>query len=234
MNEIRSRLWVAGILVGLAVVVALVIVLLEFGRKNPSPPSLADHPNPAIPGTLAYSDRDGRLWIVEASGASRQRLRCETHIDWVSWIDAETIGYASSRGGRGPSWIAVTLETGETEDRGEAFFRSAPLPTRADGAYVEIDGDGTVSIVEDGQRSVLYEEDYPDGYRPHPIAWSPDGEWLLLQYWLPRGEGAELWIVAADGTVSGTIASDVRGSSLLASWWIDGFGSTPDIGPDSN
>ena len=45
----RQRAYVAGILGGVAALLVLVVVVLQFGRYDPSPPSLQENPNPAIP-----------------------------------------------------------------------------------------------------------------------------------------------------------------------------------------
>ena len=45
----KARLYVASVLAGLALLVIMVVVVLNYGRHDPSPPSLRDHPNPAIP-----------------------------------------------------------------------------------------------------------------------------------------------------------------------------------------
>lgn len=232
MNGIRARLWVAGVLGGLAVIAVLALLVFELGRKDPTPPSLRGNPNPAIPGRIVYADRDACIWVAEASGASRRSVACTNFPEWVSWVDADTIGYASFAEPGRTQWTEVDLDTGERRDLGAITeWPRDPSPTRPDGVIVRVDfDDGTVYRIEGAEQTVLYSASYPDGYAPRALSWSPDYRWLLLQYWSPRGEGAELWIVAEDGSFAGTIATGVWGSIIPASWWIEGAGFTPETG----
>lgn len=230
MSALKARLWVAGTLGGLAVVVVLALLVLQLGRKDPSPPSLRDNPNPAIAGRLVYIGNDNCIWVAEASGTARERVTCTNFPDWVSWVDADTIGFASFAEPGRTRWMEIDLETGESHDRGViTALPPDPGPARPDGVAVNIDyGDGTVYRVEGAEQTVLYAADYPEGHAPRALFWSPDGKWLMLQYWPPRADGSELWIVAEDGSFAGTIATGVRGSIIPVSWWIDGIGSAPE------
>lgn len=234
MSETKSRLWVAGTLGAFAVLAVLALMLLQYGRKDPSPPSLRDRPNPAIAGRIVYVDDDWCVWIIEASGASREQLGCTDFTEWVSWVDADTIGYANYAEPGQAHWFEVDIATKEVRDVGTiADWPREPSATRPDGVTVHIDyGDGTVYRVDGLERTVLYAADYPDGYAPRALFWSPDGRWLVLQYWPPRADGAEIWIVAEDGSFAGTLATGVRNSVLPASWWMDGLGFAPDTGID--
>mgnify|MGYP003379564532 CR=1 FL=1 len=54
----KTRLYVAAVLGGLALLIAVALVVFAFGRHNPSPPSLQDNPRPEIPGQILYLDQD--------------------------------------------------------------------------------------------------------------------------------------------------------------------------------
>ncbi|GAB4326082.1 MAG: hypothetical protein Kow0010_09000 [Dehalococcoidia bacterium] len=232
MSGVRARLWVAGVLGALAVLVVLALLVLQLGRKDPSPPSLRDNPNPAIPGRIAYIDSESCIWVAEASGATRKKVACSDFPDWVSWVDADTVGFASYAEPGRTHWFEVDIGTGDVRDLGVINqWPREPSLTRPDGVTVRIDyDDGTVYRVEGTERTVMYSANYPDGHVPRAMFWSPDGRWLVLQYWAPRANGAEVWIVAEDGTAAGTLATGVWGSANPVSWWIDGLGFTPDTG----
>ena len=237
MIDRTTRFWIAGIIAGLGLMAALAFVLLGPGRFDPSPPSLADNPDPAIPGQIAYLGWDNRcVRLVDASGANDRELSCPSgYYDFVAFLDARTVAVAGYKGERNPAWIAIDIETAKQTELGthpapEPFF---PDPTL--GERVRVDDDGDVLAVEpDGSTRVIYEASYPEYYRPTPITLSPDGEWLLLQYSGPRANGIELWIVAMDGHMAGTVTDDATWGSIAASWWIDGFGAAPQIdAPDA-
>jgi hypothetical protein len=218
---VRPRLYTAAIFAGVAAVLVLAVVVFVAGRFDPSPPSLRDHPVAGIPGEILYVDGDGCIVRAQASGERRERVTCVGEaLSLVSWVDADTIGYAVAR--PGPSWIELDLATGE-ERTSDAFARPEPPgPVSPLGERIDIADDGSVYRLSGGERTKIFDFDGPKHQRPWLVTWSPDGEWVLLRY------KDELWIVSRDGTIQGTLAT-TRPWPQEASWWIDGHGYRPAV-----
>lgn len=237
----KTRLYVAGVLGGLAVLAVVGVLIFQFGRHDPSPPSLIDNPNRAIPGELLFQDEDGCFTRAAASGAAREEeVYCAAGPNFggpgAVWVDANTIAFVSynvvaSPDGKGqPTLVEVDLATGKSTDTGRNVLPGLGGPfsaTNVHGESVQSDQDGTVYLVKDGKRSEIASFDVPEYGGPQPLIWSPDGEWILLSYYPRRANGAELWLLSRDGQTAGTIASDVRFPA--ASWRIDGVGITPEL-----
>ncbi|HET7737767.1 MAG TPA: hypothetical protein VFK32_04265 [Tepidiformaceae bacterium] len=221
----RDRLWVAGVIGGLAAMVVLAAVVLKFGIKDPSPPSLVDDPNPEIPGQIAYIARDVCIRLVEASGSQPREVTClspNTGIGGLIWLDERHIAVAAF-GQSGIEWTSVDVSNGDR----------APVPSptpggaldnmvspRGEELFIEWDS-GDVFRLEGGDRIRIFDFDGPDNWAPEYVTWSPDGEWVLLRY----GEKGELWIVRRDGSFAGTLTDDVSYGG--ATWWIDGLDPLP-------
>jgi len=227
----KTRIYVTGVLGGLAVLLVLAVVVVQFGRNNPSPPSLIENPNPAIPGELLYQNEDGCIMRAAASGASREEVWCTGERfggGGVTWVDSDTIAYVSHEKGRGALY-EVDLNT--REERVSSSVVTGPQygpggPRGPDGETITVDQDGTVHLVKGGTRTEIADFDGTGHNFPNATLWSPDGQWILLQYYPPRGNnGYELWVLSRDGKTSGTIAKDVQGFGT--SWRIDGVGITP-------
>ncbi|MBA4182087.1 MAG: hypothetical protein C0506_15990, partial [Anaerolinea sp.] len=60
---------------------------------------------------------------------------------------------------------------------------------------------------------------------PQFLTWSPDGEWVMLTFWSDGKPGQELWILARDGSIAGTLAT--AGYNANPSWYIEGKGVLP-------
>lgn len=225
-----SRLAVAAALAGLAVVVGLVVVVLQFGQKDPSPPSLASHPQAAIPGEVLYL-RGDCIVRATASGSARSDVACPGAAAYVSWVDAATARYWRFDP-FGLFVVDIDLATGgetvgvQSRDERTAGQPSAVLSPR--GEYVTVGDDGSVYHLPSGQSSrgkiKIFDFDGPSNRRPEFLTWSPDGEWVLLYYPGRDFDRGELWIVRRDGTLKGTLATGV---SRSASWWIEGAGFLP-------
>jgi hypothetical protein len=217
----RTRLTVAAVFAGVAVVLVLVVVVVLAGRFDPSPPSLTRHPVPAIPGEIVYVDEDGCIIRARASGESRERVTCVGHgVGAVSWIDADTIGYAIYRPGQ--TWTELDLRTGQ-----ETVTNAVPRPqppdfTSVKGERVDFDSEGSLYRINGTERTKILDFDGPEYQRPYLVTWSPDGDWLLLRY------KDELWIISRDGSVQGTLAK-TRSWGNGTSWWIDGHGALPRV-----
>lgn len=122
-HGVRQRLYVAGVVAGLAAVAALVLLILRFGERGASPPSLQAHPNPEIPGRIAYVNPQHCIVLIDAAGTSREELYCIGGPPLVvSWLDARTVAFGE---GFGPdvSLTAVDVETRTTRPAG---FSSTP------------------------------------------------------------------------------------------------------------
>jgi hypothetical protein len=222
---VRNRLYVGLVLAGLVAMALLVVLVLRLGQHDPSPPSLRDHPRTEIPGKIVYVAENGCIMTTAASGSSHEEVLCPADVSWVTWVDTSTIAYLSFYSGV-PRWNVVDLATrrettGATADSSKYPFYPQSDPVSPRGERVSFDNEGSV-YVSDGQRAKVFAFDGPSGERPSFVTWSPDGEWILLQYY--REE--ELWIVRRDGSLAGTLAGDARGP---ASWWIDGVGFLPKV-----
>ena len=216
----KTRLYVAAVFAGVIAVALLAVLVLGFGRFDPSPPSLAKNPVADIPGEILYIDEDDCIVRARASGERREQIRCAgPSINVVSWIDASTIGYATFGPGR-PVWTELSLTTGRTTSSERFPQRQPPDQLSPRGERIDYDRDGSIYRVSDGERAKIVDFDSRNHERPSLVTWSPDGEWLLLRY------KDELWIVKRDGSVRGTLAK-TRPWPQEASWWIDGHGYLP-------
>ena len=53
-DSLNARLYVAAVIGGLLALAITIVLVFQFGRHDPSPPSLTDNPNAAIPGKILY------------------------------------------------------------------------------------------------------------------------------------------------------------------------------------
>lgn len=237
----RERLIPALALGGLIAVIAVALVVFQFGRKNPSPDSLEDTPIPAIPGEILFRNGDNCVVRADASGATREEVYCgypeavsQKSFGTVIWIDENTIGFptVSETDTTRIDIVEVNLETKEETVRrnvasAQSLYREAAVSP--DGERAEVLEDGKLVYTVSGERTEIADFDL-ESYQLWPVVWSPDSQWLVLSYQHPHGDGRELWIVSRDGTVQGTL---VTGSSWQtspageASWLISGVGITP-------
>ncbi|MCC7363483.1 MAG: hypothetical protein IT303_03855 [Dehalococcoidia bacterium] len=230
MSRASQRLWAAAILGGVLAMIVLVVVVIQFGRKDPSPPSLQDNPELAITGRIAYVNQDNCIVIAEASGASREEVYCQPQLEALTWVDADTLAFISFTPVERPAWVLLDLATRTTTRLGGVVnYGHLSAETSVNGEFASIN-EGEVLVAKDGQVRTIAEFDIPEYHWPQFLTWSPDGEWILLAYYGPRSEygQGELWIIRRDGSVRGTIATDYRGySNLSASWYIEGRGYLP-------
>lgn len=225
----KDRLVVAAVFVTIAVMGLGAVVVFQYGRHHPSPPSLEAEPNAAIPGRIAFVNDDRCVVVAEASGESREEVYCSDSIAWVSWIDENTLAVASYAPGR-ENVTEIDLATGKTRETEQPrrFKASSPESVHAEVAGIEYPG--KVSVSSEGRRRVIATFDVPENRSPDFVTWSPDGEWLLLQYTAPKASASELWIVSREGATKGTLAKDALGwGPQIVSWWIDGSGYLPEL-----
>ncbi len=239
----RERIIAGGALAGLLALVAVALVVFQFGRNNPSPPSLIDNPNPAIPGEILYRNGDNCVVRATASGTTRAEVYCgdPTSIPngaaGVLWVDEQTIGfvsYSKTDSGRADlvevdlATKTETLRTGAVE-ASLAWDQGAISLT---GDKATMDEDGTLVITREGVRTEVTKFDVDDAYRLVPTGWSPDGQWLVISYSPPRDRGPKIWIVSRDGQTRGTLVRDTNwrySPSGRVSWLIPGVGVYPEI-----
>ncbi len=229
----KERIVVGSAVGGMAILVAVALVVFQFGRTNPSPPSLIDSPNPAIPGELLFRDEDECIVRAAASGASREQVYCGMPpnllgVDRVVWVDANTIGFTAYTS---TSQMLVNVDLATKQVVGEQPIATGKdisflNLTARDGSTVSIDDGGVVVVTKGGQRTEAWDTGM-ETWRVQPLLWSPDSQWIVLFYSPPRGDESELWLIKRDGSVRGTIATDVGGQSI--SWRIDGVGITPEL-----
>lgn len=233
----KTRLYAAGILGGLAVLLVTVLAVFAFGRSSPSPPSLEKHPNPAIPGELLYVNSDSCFVQASASGASRTTRACiarfsgSPQLYWLAGGTAAILRFDS----RGSVLWEVDLDTGAERDTGRVlaadYWKPGPGGIGGgnyapDGTYAVAEQDGGLFVIESGVRRRIASFDVPDYNQPSVMGWSPDSQWIVLSYYPRRADGPELWIVSRDGNTRGTIAKDLA-SGGNAAWRIDGLGTQP-------
>jgi hypothetical protein len=242
----RTRLYVASIFGALALLAVTLVVVIAFGRHNPSPPLLKDNPRPEIPGRILYEGRDGCFVVAQASGAGEEHFGCAIKSGPIGsefwWTDDNTVQWVHRTGPTDGKIIETNIQTGELRDTGETF--SGPeFPTQGqprfpgqfdciegpDGTFGCINEDGSLTFAKGDQVTTVAEFDLPEYNRPHMKGWSPDGQWVVLEYYPQRADGPELWIVSRDGSVRGTLATDV--SFTRIAWRIDGVGTWPPV-PD--
>ena len=233
----KTRLYAAGILAGLAALIVVAVVVFAFGRNNPSPPSLERNPNPAIPGELLFINSDSCFVQAEASGRSRKTRAClpeffaTPQLYWVADDAAQVVRF-DQRGG--VLW-EVDLTTGAQRDTGKVvsvdIWKAGPGGIGGgnyapDGTYAVAEHGGGLFLIEDGVRRQIASFDVPEYSQPQVIVWSPDSQWIVLQYYPQRADGPELWIVSRDGKTRGTVSKDVTNSSGVA-WRMAGLPTQP-------
>lgn len=234
----KLRLYAAGVLGGLAVLIVAALLIFAFGRHDPSPPSLQDKPNPAIPGELLFVDSKSCFVQASASGESRRTRACvpeyfaSPQLYWTS-DDVASVVRFDSRGG--VVW-EVDLNTGAQRDTGRIvsvdILKPGPGGTGGgnyapDGAYAFADQNGDLFVIENGVRTKIASFDVPEYNPPQVLIWSPDSQWMVLQFYPRNSDGPQLWIVSRDGKTKGTIAEDVRQSGVA--WRMAGLQTQPSL-----
>lgn len=229
----RQRLFVAGVFASFAVLLLLSVVIFQFGRRNPSPPSLQDHPNPAIPGEVIYLATNSCITRIYASGANKQEIVCPGRVDYLARLDERAIVYGFYFPAGGPA-TQRDLVTGQ-EAVLDATMNPDRLFTPHTGAdqrsvldeFITVDPDGSVyrsNSTEPG-RTRIFDCDCSNYRSPQFLTWSPDGQWVMVTYWKNDNPQQQLWIIARDGSFAGTLAA--AGHNANASWFIEGKGVLP-------
>lgn len=224
-----------GITVAVVVVTAAVVTVALVGYVPlPAMSSLADHPDPRIPGTVAYVHGDGDracLAIVPAGGGDPFDLRCGLStpeaLAWTSDGDLAVWGWGGEGRYEVPGLTVVDAVTGEPREHvdGEAPLSwAADRRIRADGAQLLVDpsSDGTAELwlrQPEGDEVRLLRLEGPRDYGIASAQWSPDGAWVLATD--TRGR---LFLVAADGDPGPRLLAELGGRDApwtLPAWWMD-------------
>lgn len=188
----RSRRPVIAAALAAVIVVAAFGGIVLFGRLSvPSYPSLADHPDPGIPGTIAFwsTGRSPCLSLVPARGGQVRELWCKEHAgtsrpEWTADGNLVIRTYSVT----GPEHLTIDGATGEVLERRAGSYDEHHQPAVADAR-----GDGTRAVVDDTEGEVTLSLVPPSG-RPRPLLvahgprdyafsdtrWSSDGNWLLV------------------------------------------------------
>ena len=211
--------------VAAAVVAALSLTTLYAGgwTMERGYRSLAQHPDPAIPGTVFFLRTDansGCLWKVPASGGAEARLWCTTegypnNLGYQQATGRVLIEVGWNAGNTGAIWVDPTsgAQLRRVDDIGTLATGSLlPLPgsnaTRSpDGAWLTVDvqrtthwlafiARNTISATAPAGSTwtVAQAAGRPDHALDPPI-WSPDGQWVLV-----IDNRSRVLIVAAEGS----------------------------------
>jgi hypothetical protein len=194
MSDERRR---PGALIAAAalVVVAVFAGVLFLGVVPPPAfPALADEPDPAIAGTVAYWEAEDRscLLVVEAAGGTPRRLRCDDRSSaaGLEWTDEGTLvveRYVDS----GEERLTIDAGTGEVLDQRITPISPSPpveepddRSIRADGTRVVTDGADGIALLRlvppSGRPRTLLEVTGPRDYAFWQAEWSPDQRWILV------------------------------------------------------
>lgn len=220
-HERRVTLAIVGC-VNIAIIVVIAIVAMGLNRV-PSFVSLADHPDAARRGTVAYVRRDGRdgwcVVVADASGAPRKDLLCNTGrfgTPRLSWnpdnrlrVDRYDYSRSSTKTTTLIDPVSGTMTDTTTEESDWRDYDLArPESTAPDGTRIRTsDTDGAVRIdlvARDGSVTTLLRATGPRDYRIRDAVWAPDGTWLLVQ-----DSDGRLLVVPRDGSAPGVLATNL-------------------------
>jgi hypothetical protein len=222
---------VVAVSASVVVIIAVLVVVLVFGViPLPDYPSLADHPDASIPGSVAFITEGDPpcLGVVSASGGPSTELRCGVvemgTLGWTSDGLIITIDFSSST----PLYLLVDPASGEIVDTVPADVNE-PKPlvwesqsTRADGAVLLTDGargTTTVKVRLPNQDPVpILTADGPHDYSFTTATWSPDGQWVLVV----DSEGRIL-VVGENGTPTARVLVQSASPWMNATWYIPGY-----------
>ncbi|NOY56299.1 MAG: hypothetical protein GXP34_09995 [Actinobacteria bacterium] len=216
-------------------VLALVLtVVLVFGViPFPEYPSLAEHPDPSIPGTVVFTFGDDPpcLEVVPAAGGVPRELRCDRNIagNGLAWTsDGLIVTFDTST--YPPQYALIDPESDQVVERIDAgptagpdlLFPKPDIARRSDGTVLTADRStrgATLMIQEPNKESrLLLEVRGPRNYRFEMVRWSPDGNWVLA-----IDSEERLLIVRATGDPEPRILAEGVARWMPAAWYIPGF-----------
>lgn len=229
----RAAIAIAG--AGAVVAVTITIIVVVGLVPLPAMPSLAQAPDPAVPGTVAFVQGDWEeacLATVPASGGRATTVRCSVEVPealaWTTEGDLAMTVWGEPFGvGDGPTVVVVDPVTGDEVDRltPAASTRWAEdRLVRDDGARLLVapsrGGEVTLRVrAADGAITDLVHLTGPRDYGVVSAQWSPDGRWVLAAD--TRGR---LFLLGADGVPGPRLLVDAGGRDtpvVLPAWWID-------------
>lgn len=224
-------------IVGAVLVLMLVtVIILVFGIiPLPEFASLADQPDPSIPGTVAYVgvDEDSCLLTVPASGGEPHEVWCgREFVEFPAWSPEGLL--VLTDWSAEPTYLLIDPVTGTEVDRvpvGDPGAEGEPPPRRlderrerADGAVVRTDGrsNGEAAVVvrflDGSEQTIVSVKDTAADYYFYEAQWSPDGEWVLV-----TDNAGRLLIVGADGTPGARVLIEgLQDWGAQATWYIPG------------
>lgn len=225
----RSRGKPAG-LAAAGVALAVPIAIWAFGiAPLPDYASLADDPDPSIPGRIAFVRLGERtcLHVVPAGGGQARGLQCSDEESWgrgqVAWFGGPIRWTRDGRivvqafGPAGSEAIVIDPQSGRVLERilVEEPLAERPLPgtddVRSDGAKLLVRRSAGVaalgfSPVDASPREVARVTG-PPTYAFWEARWSPDGQWILV-----RDSNQDLLVVrATEGAPLRLLADRVSG-----------------------
>jgi hypothetical protein len=230
-------------LAAIGVALAVAAAIWAFGiAPLPDYPSLADRPDPSIPGRVAFVRFGERpcVHVVPAGGGEARRLLCSDEENWergqVAWFGGPIRWTRDGRivvqafGPAGSEAIVIHPETGRVLERiaVEEPLAERPLPGsddgRSDGAKLIVRGSGGEAVLGfapvDASPREVARVSGPPTYTFWEARWSPDGEWILVRdsnqdLLVARAiEGAPLRLLA--DRVSGPFAWHIPGRAEQA------------------
>lgn len=184
------------VLVAVAIAAVVTGAILLFGVKHvPSFPDVADEPEPALSGTIAYVSwgDDGPCLHVRpaAGGEGDERVRCDPQgATGVAFrADGTLVVHQYGPGGiletvLDPATLAVLDEkTLPAESKVvDGGMRRDVVNAAGERVSVRRDGDGAWSVVvrRGTADEVLLSVRGPDDYWLGDVWWSPDGRWVVV------------------------------------------------------
>ncbi|NIA26285.1 MAG: hypothetical protein GWP04_12070 [Gammaproteobacteria bacterium] len=227
-----KRATLAVVLSVLVLVLVLTVVLVFGVIPFPEYPSLAEQPDPSIPGTVVFTRGDDPpcLEVVPAGGGVPRELRCDRDVvgNGLAWTsDGLIVTFDAST--YPPQYALIDPESGQVVERFDAglegpepLFPNPETSRRADGAVLtagQSAGGATLMIKEPNKESrLLLEVSGPRNYRFDIVRWSPDGNWALV-----IDSEERLLILRATGDPEPRVLVKGVARWMSAAWYIPGF-----------
>jgi hypothetical protein len=178
--------------IGAVLLVGLTLAgILLLGRLSyPDFPSVAEQPDPEVPGIVAFirwDDGESCLHVVDAGAGQARRLRCDEFLSGpLTWSEDGLVQVTTHEGPQPGRILAVDPSTGRT-------VRTDDLGREPQRPVADVDGDGrrlrTESerglvrlLVEgaDGPVREVVRVEGPRDYHWWAPQWSPDGRYALV------------------------------------------------------
>ncbi|GBD86072.1 hypothetical protein BMS3Abin02_02497 [bacterium BMS3Abin02] len=221
------------VVLSVLVLAAVLAVVLVFGVVPfPEYPSLAEQPDPSIPGTVAFirGDDPPCLEVVPAGGGVSRELRCGRDIGgkglaWTSdglIVTFDFSAYPPQYALIDPASAQVVERIDAGQGGPEPLFAESGTSRRADGTVLIADrsADGATLMIREPNKEprLLLEVNGPRNYRFNTVTWSPDGNWVMV-----IDSESHLLIVHALGDPQPRILADGLQPWMSAAWYIPGF-----------